>query len=51
MTLGLGRRIAFTVGALVVYVVGTHAPVPGIQLTAWAQWIGQPLTSYLGPLP
>jgi preprotein translocase subunit SecY len=47
MTFGLGRRIAFSVGALVVYVVGTHAPIPGIHLTAWAQWINQPLTSHL----
>jgi preprotein translocase subunit SecY len=47
MRFGLGRRIAFTLGALVVYVIGTHAPVPGVRLTAWVQWISQPLTSYL----
>jgi preprotein translocase subunit SecY len=37
MTLGLGRRVAFTVGALVVYCLGTYIPVPGIDGAATEQ--------------
>ena len=37
MTLGLGQRIAFTLGALLVYRVGTCIPVPGIDPSALQQ--------------
>ena len=37
MTSQLARRIAFTLGALLVYRLGTYIPVPGIDLAAWAQ--------------
>ena len=35
MRLGLGRRIAFTLGALLVYCIGTYIPLPGIAPAAW----------------
>ena len=37
MRLGLGRRIGFTLGALVVYCIGTYIPVPGIDQAALDQ--------------
>src|SRR5215467_8183712 len=37
MTPELGRRIAFTLGALLVYRLGTYIPLPGIDPEAWAQ--------------
>jgi preprotein translocase subunit SecY len=40
MTPELGRRVAFTVGALLVYRLGTYIPVPGIDPTALAQLFG-----------
>jgi preprotein translocase subunit SecY len=36
MTPDLGRRIAFTSGALLVYRLGTHIPLPGMSAPAWA---------------
>ena len=33
----LRRRIAFTVGVLLVYRLGTYIPLPGIDLTVWKQ--------------
>ncbi len=33
----LKKRIWFTVGALLVYRLGTYIPLPGIDPTAWAQ--------------
>jgi preprotein translocase subunit SecY len=36
MTPDLGRRIAFTIGALLVYRLGTHIPLPGMSAPAWA---------------
>ncbi len=33
----LRRRIAFTVGVLPVYRLGTYIPLPGIDLTVWKQ--------------
>jgi preprotein translocase subunit SecY len=35
MRLGLGRRIAFTLGALLIYCIGTYIPIPGIDPPAW----------------
>jgi preprotein translocase subunit SecY len=37
MTSELGRRIAFTVGALLVFRLGTHIPIPGIDPLVWEQ--------------
>src|SRR4051794_2679395 len=37
MTSELARRIAFTLGALLLYRIGTYIPVPGINPAAWAQ--------------
>jgi preprotein translocase subunit SecY len=39
MSLGLGQRIAFTLGALLVYRIGTYIPLPGIDPTVWEQSI------------
>jgi hypothetical protein len=47
MTLGLGRRIGFTVAAVFFYAVGTHVPPPAIRLAAWRNGMSEPLTSYL----
>ena len=33
----LARRIAFTLGALLVYRIGTHIPLPGINPAVWDQ--------------
>jgi preprotein translocase subunit SecY len=33
----LGRRIAFTLGALLVFRIGTYIPLPGIDLNVWMQ--------------
>jgi preprotein translocase subunit SecY len=37
MTSELGRRVWFTIGALLVYRLGSYIPLPGIDLAAWAQ--------------
>jgi preprotein translocase subunit SecY len=37
MSPGLRRRIAFTIGVLLVYRLGTYIPLPGIDLTVWKQ--------------
>ena len=37
MTLELGRRLWFTIGALLVYRLGSYIPLPGIDQTALAQ--------------
>jgi preprotein translocase subunit SecY len=44
MRLGLGRRGAFTVGALVVCVFGNGIPIPGIDLRLLGQLIGGSLS-------
>jgi preprotein translocase subunit SecY len=31
----LGWRIAFTLGALLIYLFGTYLPVPGIDVSVW----------------
>ena len=41
MSLELARRIAFTVGALLVYRIGSYIPLPGIDLAAWVQIAGR----------
>jgi preprotein translocase subunit SecY len=35
MTSELGRRVGFTIGALLVYRLGTFIPIPGIDAGAW----------------
>ena len=40
MTLELRRRVAFTIGALLVYRLGTYIPVPGIDPAVLAQLFG-----------
>ena len=37
MTLELGKRVAFTIGALLVFRFGTYIPVPGIDPVVWEQ--------------
>ena len=37
MTSELGQRLGFTIGALLVYRLGTYIPLPGIDSAAWAQ--------------
>jgi preprotein translocase subunit SecY len=37
MTPELGRRIAFTLGALLIYRLGTYIPLPGIAAEVWEQ--------------
>jgi preprotein translocase subunit SecY len=37
MTSELGQRIAFTVVALLIYRLGTHIPLPGINADVWQQ--------------
>src|ERR1700674_829299 len=37
MNAELGRRIAFTLGALLVYRIGTYIPLPGIDPAVWSQ--------------
>jgi preprotein translocase subunit SecY len=39
MTSELARRIAFTIGALLIYRLGSTIPVPGIDLAAWSQFL------------
>jgi preprotein translocase subunit SecY len=41
MTSELARRIAFTLGALLVYRLGVYIPVPGVDLTVWARLFDQ----------
>jgi preprotein translocase subunit SecY len=36
----LGRRIAFTLGALLVYRIGAYIPLPGTDVAAWAHSVG-----------
>lgn len=38
MSSELGRRIAFTLGALLIYRIGCFIPLPGIDLSVWAQF-------------
>jgi preprotein translocase subunit SecY len=37
MTSELGRRVGFTIGALLVYRLGTYIPIPGIDAGAWTE--------------
>jgi preprotein translocase subunit SecY len=39
----LAWRIAFTVGALLICVVGTYIPLPGTDIDTWAQLVLRPL--------
>jgi len=46
----LARRIAFTLGALLIYRLGIHIPVPGIDLTAWMRIFDSQAGGLLGQL-
>jgi len=37
MSPDLGRRVALTIAALLIYRIGTYIPLPGIDLDAWQQ--------------
>jgi preprotein translocase subunit SecY len=49
MTSELGKRIAFTIGALLVYRLGTYIPLPGIDPSVWAQIFRAQAGTVLGP--
>jgi preprotein translocase subunit SecY len=40
MSAGLARRIAFTLGALLVYRIGAYIPLPGTNAVAWSKASG-----------
>src|SRR5690606_34868365 len=44
----LWRRIGFLFGALVVFRIGAHIPVPGINPDAWARIFSQNEDTFLG---
>jgi preprotein translocase subunit SecY len=48
MTSELGQRIAFTVGALLVFRLGTHIPLPGINADVWQQLFAGQSSGVLG---
>ena len=48
MTSELGRRIAFTLGALLVYRIGSYIPLPGIDPSVWSQFFGANANGILG---
>ena len=48
MTSELGRRIAFTLGALLVYRFGSYIPLPGIDPSVWARFFGANADGILG---
>jgi preprotein translocase subunit SecY len=50
MTADLRRRIGFTLGALLVYRIGTYIPLPGIDAAAWAQIFRTPGSGVAGTL-
>ncbi len=41
----LKQRILFVIGALIVYRLGTHIPIPGIDTQAWSQFFSDPSKS------
>jgi preprotein translocase subunit SecY len=48
MTSELGRRIVFTLGALLIYRLGTYIPLPGINPSVWEQIFKSQAGSILG---
>jgi preprotein translocase subunit SecY len=48
MSLELGRRVAFTLGALLVFRVGTYIPLPGIDISVWSQFFSAKAGGILG---
>src|SRR5262249_21323198 len=50
MNSDLTRRIAFTLGALLVYRIGTYIPLPGIDLAAWERIFRANSSGMLGML-
>jgi preprotein translocase subunit SecY len=50
MSSGLGRRIGFTIGALLVFRLGTFVSIPGIDPLAWQQLFRQQAGGILGAM-
>jgi preprotein translocase subunit SecY len=50
MSSDLGRRIGFTIGALLVFRLGTYIPIPGIDSAVWQQFFRQHSGGVLGML-
>jgi preprotein translocase subunit SecY len=48
MSLELRWRIAFTLGALLIYRIGSFIPLPGIDLSVWAQFFSANSDGILG---
>jgi preprotein translocase subunit SecY len=48
MSRELARRIAITLGALLVYRIGTYIPLPGIDVSVWMQIFGAKAGGILG---
>jgi preprotein translocase subunit SecY len=48
MSSELARRIAFTLGALLVYRLGVYIPLPGVDLTVWTRIFDQNSSGILG---
>src|SRR5215510_6795929 len=48
MTPELGRRIAFTLGALLIFRLGTYIPLPGISPEIWQQFLRSQAGSIFG---
>jgi preprotein translocase subunit SecY len=48
MSSELGRRIAFTLGALLIYRIGSFIPLPGIDLSVWAHFFSTHADGILG---
>jgi preprotein translocase subunit SecY len=44
----LARRIAFTLGALLIYRLGVYVPVPGVDLATWTQIFDSQSSGILG---
>ncbi len=42
MTFELARRIAFTLGALLVFRIGSYIPISGVNLGVWDQLFRSP---------
>jgi len=48
MSAELRRRVAFTLGALLVFRIGTYIPLPGIDSSVWSQLFGAHAGGVLG---
>jgi preprotein translocase subunit SecY len=50
VTAGLGQRIAITLGALLLYRLGTYVPIPGVDAIAWDRMFRTQAGGVLGSL-